>query len=50
MKTYRRCRICGKEWNVSCLDPGGKVYVCPTCEYKERLKGGLHGARVDGQK
>lgn len=34
----RKCRKCGKDWNVSCLDPGGKVYICPTCEYRDSLK------------
>lgn len=37
-RVIRKCRRCGVEWNVSCIDPGGKVYVCPTCEYRERLK------------
>lgn len=34
---YRKCRKCGKEWNVSRIDPGEKTYICPTCEYKENL-------------
>lgn len=37
---YRVCRKCGREWNVSRLDPGEKNYICPTCEFKERLKKG----------
>lgn len=37
-KVFRVCRRCGKEWNVSRLDPGEKVYVCPICETRERLK------------
>ena len=31
---YRMCRKCGHRWNVSCLDPGGKVYLCPYCTKK----------------
>jgi len=37
-KIYRSCRRCGKDWNVSRLDPGPKVYICPICEWRERLK------------
>ena len=36
--TYRTCKSCKKEWNVSRLEPGGKHYICPTCELKARLK------------
>lgn len=36
---YRKCHDCGLEWNVSKLEPGGKVYICPTCEWKGRIKG-----------
>ena len=35
---YRRCRDCGQEWNVSCQDPGGKIYICPRCERKRKEK------------
>lgn len=35
---HRTCRRCGKVWNVSCIDPGPKVYICPVCEYREKLK------------
>ena len=27
----RKCHKCGKDWNVSRLDPGGKCYICPVC-------------------
>ncbi|MBQ6358939.1 MAG: hypothetical protein IJI97_08350 [Clostridia bacterium] len=37
-KIYRVCRRCGKDWNVSRLDPGPKAYVCPICEVRERLR------------
>lgn len=37
-RVYRRCRECGRDWNVSRLEPGGKVYICPTCELKKKLK------------
>lgn len=36
-RVYRICRRCGKEWNVSRLDPGEKVYICPVCDYRARL-------------
>nr|DAH05867.1 MAG TPA: hypothetical protein [Caudoviricetes sp.] len=36
--TYRNCRKCKQEWTVSCLEPGGKNYVCPWCEAAERRK------------
>ena len=36
---YRICRDCRKDWNVSRLDPGGKVYICPVCERKRKEKG-----------
>lgn len=35
---YRRCRTCGLDWNVSKIEPGGKAYTCPTCEWKDKLK------------
>lgn len=35
---YRVCRRCGGEWNVSSKDPGEKNYICPTCEFKAKLK------------
>ena len=34
----RVCRKCGNEWNVSRLEPGEKNYICPTCEFKAKLK------------
>lgn len=30
---YRFCRKCGEKWNVSCLDPGPKIYICPKCDW-----------------
>lgn len=38
-RVYRRCHACGLEWNVSKIAPGEKVYICPTCELKRRIKG-----------
>lgn len=35
---YRICRDCGQKWNVSRIEPGEKVYVCPPCERKRRFK------------
>ena len=35
---YRICRDCGQKWNVSRIEPGEKVYVCPLCEWKRRFK------------
>jgi hypothetical protein len=29
---YRLCRRCKQRWNVSALEPGEKVYLCPRCE------------------
>lgn len=34
----RKCHTCGLEWNVSRLEPGGKKYICPTCEWKQKIK------------
>jgi hypothetical protein len=33
---YRICRKCRLTWNVSVLDPNGKIYICPQCETKEK--------------
>lgn len=33
---YRLCRKCGQRWNVSALEPGGRVYICPVCDWKAR--------------
>lgn len=38
MGIHRICRRCGKKWNVSCIDPGPKVYICPVCDLAERLR------------
>lgn len=35
---YRICHECGREWNVSRLDPGEKKYICPTCVWKQKIK------------
>lgn len=40
MGIHRICRRCGKKWNVSCIDPGPKVYICPVCDLAERLRNG----------
>lgn len=37
-RLYRRCKLCGLDWNVSKIEPGGKDYICPTCDWKRRLK------------
>jgi hypothetical protein len=34
--TYRLCRKCGETWNVSCVHPGDKIYICPVCTWKKR--------------
>lgn len=36
---YRLCRRCGERWNVSCIYPGEKIYICPICVYKARQAG-----------
>lgn len=33
---YRICRRCGRRWNVSCIDPGEKIYICPICAWRAR--------------
>ena len=41
MKTtpvYRVCRTCGERWNVSCIYPGQKKYICPICTFRARKK------------
>ena len=35
MGLHRICKGCKKDWNVSKIEPGGKQYICPTCEYKD---------------
>lgn len=35
-KVYRVCRRCGERWNVSALEKGEKIYLCPYCRAKER--------------
>ncbi len=39
-RIYRICRYCRKEWNVSRLEPGEKVYICPVCESRKRKEKG----------
>ena len=41
---YRLCRRCKQRWNVSALEPGEKVYLCPRCE-----KGG-YVVKINGVK
>lgn len=54
MRVYRICRDCGKDWNVSKIDPGGKAYICPTCEFRNRAREKEKAAKVlqhqDGKK
>lgn len=38
MGLYRICKTCKNDWNVSRIEPGGKHYICPTCELREKLK------------
>ena len=42
---YRICRKCGLSWNVSSVDPGDKVYICPKCDKKSRNQSGNKKAR-----
>lgn len=35
---YRICRKCGLQWNVSAIDPGDKIYICPRCERKRERR------------
>lgn len=35
---YRICRVCGLLWNVSAIDPGDKIYICPRCERKRERR------------
>ena len=35
---YRNCHKCKKEYNVSRFDESGRIYICPKCEKKERMK------------
>lgn len=37
-RKYRICRDCGREWNVSRIEPGDKIYICPPCDRVRRLK------------
>lgn len=41
-QVYRTCHLCRRTYNVSSIDPGGDVYICPTCESRARrfLSGG----------
>lgn len=38
MGMRRICKSCKLDWNVSRIEPGGKQYICPICELRERLK------------
>ena len=33
---YRLCSRCGLRWNVSCVGPNPRRYVCPACEAKRK--------------
>ena len=35
---FRRCRKCGADWNVSCIEPGGKVYICPLVRFQDEAE------------
>lgn len=35
---YRRCSVCGREWNVSKAVPSSRRYICPNCELKAYLE------------
>ena len=47
----RICRKCGETWNVSAIEPGDKVYICPWCDYKikqeERAKRAANRKKVE---
>lgn len=38
MGLHRDCDRCGKDWNVSRIDPGPAPYICPVCDYAQRLR------------
>lgn len=38
MAVYRDCARCRKDWNVSRIDPGPDPYICPVCEYADKLR------------
>lgn len=39
MPIYRDCTTCDKtHWNVSRIDPGPDPYICPVCEYRQKLR------------
>lgn len=38
MAVYRDCARCGKDWNVSRIDPGPDPYICPVCDYAQKLR------------
>lgn len=33
--SYRRCKICGRWWNVSVSERKTKRYICPQCSGEE---------------
>lgn len=35
---YRTCRRCRRDWNVSRIEPGDKVYICPKCERRKKCE------------
>jgi len=35
---YRICSRCGERWNVPCVGPNPKKYICPACDGRERRK------------
>lgn len=43
----RKCHYCKLDWNVSSLDPGGKVYICPRCWRKRQMRAHARAADED---
>lgn len=49
-RVYRTCHLCRRTYNVSRIDPGGEVYICPACESRARrflTGGGKEGKREE---
>lgn len=46
----RKCHYCKLDWNVSSLDRGGKVYICPRCWRKRQAQMKARAADEDLRK
>lgn len=40
---YRICSRCGQRWNVSVVEPGGKMYRCPRCDGRRGAERAIEG-------